>query len=292
MQTPKEIADRAIRKSKPVLGAGEKLPEKPRSFSYQIQERMASIERRDWELWTLALVMVAVLALGYFFVIFPAVFLDQHVFFIEARLSTPLVVGQLALVLLFLIYIAHKQFLIRSLRSQSIIDALNFELAHAQLMLDPLTHAFNRAALEEVISKEVSRAKRQQTILVFMYIDVDDLKQVNTRYGHLSGDLVLGEVGAILKGCVRGSDFVIRMGGDEFLVVLTDSKLMGSNAVKRRIIERSERWNQNTPLKGFQLGLSIGSEEFDGSRPLDEVLAEADAKMYAEKQARRSGAKS
>ena len=214
--------------------------------------------------------MVAILAVGYFFVIFPAVFLGQRTIFIHANLSSPLLVGQITLVMLFLIHLAHKHIQIRTLRAESIVEALQFELAHAQLMLDPLTQAFNRTALEEVISKELNRAKRRQTTLVFLYIDVDDLKRVNTRYGHLSGDLVLSEAGAVLKGCVRGSDYVIRMGGDEFLVVLADTDLAGGDVVKGRVNLRTGRWNQSSPLEGFPVAMSIGVELFDGTRAFDE----------------------
>ncbi len=287
MPEPKEDASKTRSRGDSKPNPGGNTSETPRTFSSQLQERMASIEKRDWELWVLALTMVAILAVGYFIVVFPAVFMEQRNFFVQAKISTPLVVGQLVLILLFLIYVGHKQFHIRTLRAQSIIEALNFELAHATLMLDPLTQAFNRTALEEVIGKELNRAKRQQTTLVFMYIDLDNLKFVNTRFGHLSGDLVLSEVGAILKGCVRGSDYVIRMGGDEFLVVLADTTLQGGDAVKHRTNDRVDRWNQSTPLSGYELGLSIGLEEFDGTRTFDEVLAGADAKMYAEKQAHR-----
>lgn len=268
--------------AKPPAGGANKVA----SFSRLLQGRLALIEKRDWELWILALSMVAILAVGYFFVIFPAVFLGQRTLFIHANLSSPLLVGQITLVMLFLIHLAHKHIQIRTLRAESIVEALQFELAHAQLMLDPLTQAFNRTALEEVISKELNRAKRRQTTLVFLYIDVDDLKRVNTRYGHLSGDLVLSEAGAVLKGCVRGSDYVIRMGGDEFLVVCTDTDLAGGEVVKQRVNFRSDRWNQSSPLEGFQMTMSIGVELFDGTREFDEVLAGADAKMYAEKQAR------
>jgi len=263
----------------------QKFPEKGEGFSRQIQERMAVIEKRDWELWILALCMVGILAVGYFLVIVPTVFFGQHSFYIQANLSSPLLAGLLTLVALFLVYMAHKQFQIRSLRARSVVEVLNFQLAHAQLMLDPLTQAFTRTALEEVISKEIKRVLRKQTTLVFLYIDVDELKQVNSRFGHLSGDLVLSEVGAILKGCVRGSDYVIRMGGDEFLVVLVDTDEPGAAVVKQRMQDRADRWNQDAPMAGFTLNLSIGLEPFDGSRSFDEVIADADTKMYAEKQA-------
>ena len=259
------------------------MPEKSASFSQQLQEQLSKIEKQDWELWVLALAMVGILMVGYFIVIFPAVFMGQHTIFVQANMSSPLLIGQMALVLLFLAYLAHKHILVRKLRSESISEALSYQVAHTQLLLDPLTHAFNRAALEEIIGKETKRVRRKQATLVFLYIDVNDLKKVNSRFGHLSGDLVLTDVAAILKNCARGSDYVIRMGGDEFLVALVDTDEPGGEIVKQRINKHVNIWNQDARLQGFNLALSIGVQVFDGARSFDEVLAEADAKMYAEK---------
>jgi diguanylate cyclase (GGDEF)-like protein len=262
------------------------VPDKSQSFPRQLQEQLIKIERRDWELWILALLMVVILMVGYLLVIVPAVFMGQRVFFFQANMSSQLLIGQMVLVLLFLAYLAHKHIQVRNLRSQSITEALNYQVAHTQLLLDPLTQAFNRAGLEEIISKEMKRVRRKQATMVFLYIDVNDLKKVNTRFGHLSGDLVLTDVGAILKNCARGSDYVIRMGGDEFLVALVDTDEPGAEVVKRRIVEHANSWNQESRLPGFNLGLSIGVQVFDGTRSFDEVLAEADAKMYNEKTSR------
>jgi diguanylate cyclase (GGDEF)-like protein len=95
--------------------------------------------------------------------------------------------------------------------------------------------------------------------------------------------LVLAEVGGLLKQCVRGSDYVVRMGGDEFLAALVDTDVNGGEIVKGRLRRRIEEWNQNSPLPGFRLAVSIGVQPFDGSQTFDQVLSEADAKMYAEK---------
>ena len=264
------------------------MPEKSESFSLQLQEQLSKIEKRDWELWILALAMVAILMIGYVLVILPAIFLGQHTIFVQANMSAPLLVGQMALVLLFLAYLAHKHIQVRALRSQSITEALSYQVAHTQLLLDPLTQAFNRAALEEIIGREIKRVHRKQGTMVFLYIDVNDLKKANSRFGHLSGDLLLTDVATILKNCARGSDYVIRMGGDEFLVALVDTDEPGGEVVKRRSNEHATMWNQDSRLPGFNLALSIGVQVFDGDRSFDEVLAEADAKMYAEKTGRSS----
>ncbi|MBI4460919.1 MAG: GGDEF domain-containing protein [Acidobacteria bacterium] len=254
-----------------------------KSFSQQLRQRMSVVEKRDWELWGLAIGMVAVLTAGLFFVLLPPVFLGQNTFYVQARLSPQLLLGLLILVLMLLTYLIHKQIQVRAMRFQSIQEAWNFQMTHVQLLIDPLTQALNRSALEELLGKEIKRAQRSQTTLVFLYVDINDFKQVNTRYGHLSGDLVLTEVGGLLKQCVRGSDYVIRMGGDEFLVALVDTDEPGADVVKNRIRQLCERWNLTSPLPGYVLTLSIGVQVFDANKPFDEVLAEADSKMYSEK---------
>ena len=259
------------------------MQEKAKPFSYQLRERLASVERRDWELWVLALVTVAILAAGLFFVLLPAVFMGQRTIEIRANVSPQLMLGLMLLVLLLIAYLVHKQMQLRALRLRSIVEAWNFEVAHIQMLIDPLTQVFNRSSLEEILGKEIKRVQRKQSTLVFLYVDVNDFKLVNTRFGHLSGDLVLAEVGGLLKQCVRGSDYVVRMGGDEFLVALVDTDTSGGEIVKGRIRQRVEEWNQNSPLPGYRLGVSVGIQPFDGTQTFDQVMAQADAKMYSEK---------
>lgn len=257
--------------------------EKSKAFSFQLRERLASVERRDWELWILALVTVVILAAGLFFVLLPAVFLGDRTLQIRANLSPQLILGLLVLVLLLVAYLVHKQIELRALRLRSIVEAWNFEVAHVQMLIDPLTQVFNRASLEEILSKEIKRVQRRQSTMVFLYADINDFKLVNTRFGHLSGDLVLAEVGGLMKQSVRGSDYVVRLGGDEFLAALVDTDEKGGEIVKARVRDRVAEWNQNSPLPGFVLSLSIGIQPYDPSLSFDQVMAEADTKMYAEK---------
>lgn len=259
------------------------IEEKSKPFSHQLRDRLAVVERRDWELWVLALVTVAVLAAGLFFVLVPAVFMGQSTFQLRASLSPPLMLCFVLLIVLLIAYLVHKQIQLRATRLRSILETWNFEVAHFQLLMDPLTRVFNRSSLEEILSKDIKRVQRNQSTLVLLYIDVNDFKMVNNRFGHLSGDLVLAEVGGILKQCIRGSDYIVRMGGDEFLVALVDTNDAGAEIVRDRVRARVSEWNQDSPLPGFMLGLSIGVQRFDPSQTFDQVMAEADAKMYAEK---------
>lgn len=257
--------------------------EKPQQFSSQIRERLATVERRDWELWALALGALVIMSLGLFLVLLPGVFSGERTIQISATLTPGLLVGFMFLVGLLLAYLIDKQLKLRSTRIQSIMESWNYEVGHVQMLMDPLTRVFNRAALNEMLGKEIKRAQRNQSTIVLLYADVDEFKKVNTRFGHLFGDLVLAEVGGILKACIRGSDFVVRMGGDEFLVALVDTGETGGNVVKGRIRERVAEWNKTSPISEYQLGLSIGVQEFQPAQSFDDAMAAVDSKMYAEK---------
>ena len=74
-----------------------------------------------------------------------------------------------------------------------------------------------------MLKKYTSRAERLKKPLSFLMIDVDLFREINSRFGHTTGDFVLLEVATILKSAVRGSDAVVRYGGDEFLVILADA---------------------------------------------------------------------
>lgn len=102
--------------------------------------------------------------------------------------------------------------------------------------------------------------------LAFLLIDVDRFKEVNTRFGHLGGDMVLAEIASLLKSSTRGSDAVVSYGGDQFLVILADT-CQGDKFVER-IKGYLREWNRAGNLDGFELSPSIGMAQWsdDGQR--------------------------
>jgi diguanylate cyclase len=117
-----------------------------------------------------------------------------------------------------------------------------------------------------------------------MMVDADNFKSINTRFGHLTGDFVLAEMAGILKASIRGSDAVVRYGGDEFLILLADTTAEGAKNVTGRIEERIKEWNEAEHLENFQVNLSVGTAEWRDGESLDEVLDRADHFMYQEKE--------
>lgn len=101
-------------------------------------------------------------------------------------------------------------------------------------------------------------------------LDADNFKEVNTRFGQLTGDFVLAEIAALLKASIRGSDAVVRYGGDEFLILLPDTTAAGAANVLGRVAWRVDEWNKADNLEGFRLRLSIGAVEWTDGQTLDE----------------------
>jgi diguanylate cyclase (GGDEF)-like protein len=152
-----------------------------------------------------------------------------------------------------------------------------------QSFKDPLTEIYNRRSLDDIVGRFISHARRRKSRLTFLMIDVDNFKEVNTRFGHLTGDLVLAEMAGLLKSSIRGSDAIVRYGGDEFIILLADTSATGSRRVVERITRNLSEWNAEGHLEGFTVGLSIGTAEWHDGESLDEVLDVADRKMFGDK---------
>lgn len=140
---------------------------------------------------------------------------------------------------------------------------------------DPLTGLYNRRFLDEVGPKEVARANRYGHPFSLLSFDLDDLKKLNDAYGHQMGDEVLKKVANILRNHCRKSDFAFRVGGDEFLFLLSETSEEGAKEVSRRIISKLKAENIH-----LSYGLSLWEKDF-GS--FEELLAEADRRMYQQK---------
>ncbi|HTR97183.1 MAG TPA: GGDEF domain-containing protein [Candidatus Acidoferrales bacterium] len=144
-------------------------------------------------------------------------------------------------------------------------------------LTDPLTGLGNRRGLERDLAKAMLRSRRLDHPLALLYMDVDDLKVVNDRFGHAGGDETLRVVGNVARSCSReGTDSGYRVGGDEFvLIVLADRT--GAEVLARRI---QHGFMARSP---FDSSLSLGVVEWDGAMSAGELISEADRRMYQNK---------
>jgi diguanylate cyclase (GGDEF)-like protein/putative nucleotidyltransferase with HDIG domain len=168
--------------------------------------------------------------------------------------------------------------------SLSIENALRYQLAEDSATTDYLTGLPNARSLFLRLDSELSRSKRTLEPLTVLVCDLDGFKQINDRFGHLEGNRVLRNVAGMLREGCREYDYVARMGGDEFVILL-------SGGDRESIQRRVSRFNQvvcdrMAALDGNGvLALSVGAAFYpeDGS-DAEQLLAEADRRMYKSKQ--------
>lgn len=159
-------------------------------------------------------------------------------------------------------------------------------LAHT----DPLTQVLNRRALTVRLASEMERARRYDSVITFLMIDLDHFKRVNDTKGHLVGDDVLREIAALLSESIRSVDLVARFGGEEFVVVLPETGLQGATIFAERTRERIENTQFVTAHGGVRLTVSIGVANFPAPDvdSVDDLFARADEALYRAKAAGRN----
>ncbi|MGB9858200.1 MAG: diguanylate cyclase [Dictyoglomaceae bacterium] len=145
-------------------------------------------------------------------------------------------------------------------------------------LYDPLTGLFNRAYGIKRIEEVYLDYKRSMEPFSIIFIDVDSLKKINDTMGHSYGDYVLQEVASSIRSIIRQSDFAIRWGGDEFLVLLRRTRYDEALKVAQRIEEKLKEVSQGK--FGISYGIDTISEEITN---YEEMIRRADIKMYAEK---------
>ena len=157
------------------------------------------------------------------------------------------------------------------------------EFAQAATM-DPLSGLFNRRYFHERLEEELDRARRHNTTVSLLMIDIDNFKSINDRYGHLAGDVVIRGIGDILKRSVRKFDLCTRFGGEEFAIVMPGSGPENSAPVAERIRQRIEAFKPaETELAALQVTASIGMSVSSGGSAR-ELIAYADQALYQAKE--------
>lgn len=155
--------------------------------------------------------------------------------------------------------------------------------------IDAMTGALNRKSGLELLEREFKLLNINNENLVICFVDVDGLKIINDTFGHEEGDKLLINATKILKESIRKTDFVIRMGGDEFLVVFPETSMKEANKVWGRILKSVEEINKDN--EKYNLSLSYGfyeySKETEKKLTINELIKRADIEMYKVKRKRR-----
>lgn len=153
--------------------------------------------------------------------------------------------------------------------------------------VDPLTEVLNRRGLEAALSIEVQRRSRKAAPLCAVLLDCDDFKRTNDALGHAGGDVVLRELATRLKRSLRPSDHLGRVGGDEFLVLLPDTRFEEAYQVAERLRLAFSQHPLRLPSGPVSVTASLGIEQVpEGARSIEDVLVRTQQSLQ---QSKRSG---
>ncbi|MDX2056853.1 MAG: diguanylate cyclase response regulator [Gemmatimonadales bacterium] len=154
-------------------------------------------------------------------------------------------------------------------------------------LTDELTGLLNRRGFTTIAQGHLRLAGRTGCRFVLFFVDVDDLKVINDRFGHHQGDQALIRTAAVLRQTFRQSDVVARIGGDEFVILALDGAADQGAAMQRRLAANLAEENAQ-PERAVALSFSVGTVAFDGrlEEPLGALLARADRALYVEKRTR------
>jgi diguanylate cyclase (GGDEF)-like protein len=172
------------------------------------------------------------------------------------------------------------------LAAPSLRNALRFRELSFQLETDPMTRLGNRRALHTQGERWLADSVRQHRPLTMLALDLDRFKPINDQFGHPEGDRLLCEVARVLRESTRPSDVCVRMGGDEFVVLLPGADLTSAMECAERIREAISQIQLSLPeAAGVRVSASIGLAMHHEGMTLDQLYDQADNALYAAKRA-------
>ena len=250
----------------------------------ELAEERRRIEKRDWWVRGYSIFVILLLTFAVISLTLPALLTGGETFF-KIKL-TEAVFGLITLIILFNIYTIYQEMLIKRLRRQLLEKQDHSYILRNLAMIDPLTGLYNRRFAEQRLAAEVARSERRGHPLTVLTLDLNNFKEINDTHGHPAGDQVLQEFASRLNKVIRGSDLAVRLGGDEFLVVLPECTLEQLKLVLERLSSFELDWQGQT----IPVSFSAGWKDYEmGERP-EEMLARADQALYTSKRANKKAA--
>ena len=213
-----------------------------------VTQQLAALERHDWELWGIVTLAGVVVSVGLLALLIPAAFLQQDAIRFEVTASRQLVVGLIVLLVLFNSYLITQRHELRRVRQKADLQHHTKRASQASVLHRPT----DRGLQSPFSGRDGWTVYQPRTSLTkAAAVHAHRLRSVQRgqhAFWHLTGDFVLAEIAALLKSSVRGSDAVVRYGGDEFLVVLADTPASDAGKVVERTRGYLRDWNTQRKL--------------------------------------------
>lgn len=162
------------------------------------------------------------------------------------------------------------------------------KLAREQAIRDELTGLFNRRQILEILQQQRALAETGDYAFVVCYLDLDHFKLINDAHGHATGDEVLVRAAELMQLSVRDADYCGRLGGEEFVLILTGLEMDAARRVVERLRARLENWDFGDPLGKGHVTLSAGLAQYQAPETVEQLLTRADTLLYKAKEAGRN----
>jgi diguanylate cyclase (GGDEF)-like protein len=164
-------------------------------------------------------------------------------------------------------------------------NAAEHQRVQSLAITDDLTGLHNRRALHETLHKEIRRSKRYRKPLSLLMLDIDGFKKINDTFGHQAGDEVLKSVAAHLQEVIRETDFLARYGGDEFAVILPETKAREATVLAERLKKAVVNYPISAGGDHRSITLSVGVADISNERTdsEEELISRADRVLYLSK---------
>ncbi|QAA33821.1 GGDEF domain-containing protein [Clostridium manihotivorum] len=168
------------------------------------------------------------------------------------------------------------------IKAETTIEQLKKENARLkeEATLDNLTGIFNRRKLEEILAVELERCNRYGTSLAMIIFDIDDFKKINDKYGHSRGDIVLKNISKVISSKLRKTDFFIRWGGEEFVIIAPETKIQGALKLGEKLRKLVA---ENIYVELERVTISVGVSEYEKGSEFKKLFDKADKALYEAK---------
>ena len=162
-------------------------------------------------------------------------------------------------------------------------NALTYLSALRAAQKDPLTGINNRAAMDSALAREIEIARRHRLPLSLIVMDIDKFKSINDTYGHATGDEIIKSFTQVVNGIIRKTDMLFRYGGEEFVVIMSNTGRDGSQLLAERIRRGIEKMDVLLPQCRLPVTVSLGVASLNGKEDGKSLVARADEALYEAK---------
>jgi diguanylate cyclase (GGDEF)-like protein len=255
--------------------------------SRDVQLELQDLSGKDWQLWSIGLLVVVVLATGFVTLGLPGlIWGSDKTAVLKQEFLPQLISGFIVLIALLNIYLVSQKRRLDRVRDGLIRNLMIKANGETSPIVDKLTKVFSKDYIDTALEREIARADRNHTPITAALFDIAGTSSINRDFGILAGDYLLLVTAQLLKKTFRGADTVCRFAGDQFLVILPETSGAQAEHALLRVAEAVKRWNENSELN-YKLRLHLGTATYVCGLPVEELLSMARTSLRADKAADR-----